>query len=82
MAVASAAHQAHLPPQGAGLAVGIPVALYVLSVWALHARRCGPAFPAAAVVVAGVSLLGFAVPLIGLVMAGLVAVTAVWASPR
>jgi hypothetical protein len=39
VAVDAAVHAAHLSDRGVSLSVAVPVALYVIGVWALHAKR-------------------------------------------
>jgi low temperature requirement protein LtrA len=39
VAVDAAVHAAHLSARGVSLSVAVPVALYVIGVWALHAKR-------------------------------------------
>ena len=43
LAVDQATHHSTLSDTQAGLAVTVPVAVYLLVVWALHARASGPA---------------------------------------
>jgi len=80
VAVEQTVDRAHLSATAAGMTVAVPVAIYVLSVWLIHARRGMLGFPVAAVAVVVAPVTGHAVPLIGLIMAGLVAVTVVWPS--
>jgi low temperature requirement protein LtrA len=77
-AVDVATHHAKIGAVGAGAAVAIPVATYLLCLWGLHYR---PEYhptrfygPVAAVLVLLTPFTGHAVPLIGLILAGLVAV--------
>lgn len=58
VAVDAAMHHAHLSDRGVSLAVAIPVALYIVSVWALHARSwaAGPSKAVATLVLAGLVL--------------------------
>jgi low temperature requirement protein LtrA len=81
-----AIHEADLSARGAALAVAVPVALYLLSVWALHAttpdrRAVHLAKPIAALAVLGLGLVGAPVLAMGLVMAGLVAVVVITPPP-
>jgi low temperature requirement protein LtrA len=72
---------AHLTAAGAGLAVALPVAVFLFMVWALHVRphRFGPvdnaAFLVATVLVLLASLTPVPIPVIAVVMAALVIVT-------
>jgi len=72
--------QAEIGPTGAGAAVAIPVALYIISLWAVHYLPRGvPGArsligPAAAILVLLTPLSNYAVLLIGLILATLVAV--------
>jgi low temperature requirement protein LtrA len=75
-------HKAHIGPVATGYATAVPVAVYALSVWALHVRphQTGPiraALPVGAVLVLLAPFLPATaqVPAIALVMAGVVAVT-------
>jgi low temperature requirement protein LtrA len=77
--VDQATHHAKVGAIGAGMAVAIPAAIYLVSLWFLHdrpehrrARLLGP-FAAVLVVLAPLSGRA-AVPLIGLILAGVVAV--------
>jgi len=86
VAVDGASGAAHLSTSETGAAVAVPVALYLVSVWALHIRphRRGPiqaAFPLAAVLVLAAAATPGTLPLIGLVLAGLVAIFVV-TTPR
>jgi low temperature requirement protein LtrA len=70
-------HHSKVGPVGAGMAVAIPVAVYVMCLWVLHDR---PAYrstrlygPIAIVLVLLAPLTHHAVPVIGVVLAGLVA---------
>ena len=58
VAVDASLHASNLPAQGVSLSVAIPIALYVVSVWALHARSWahGPARAVATFVLAGAIL--------------------------
>ena len=82
LAVDAATHTGHVSMTAAGLAVAVPAALYVLTVWALHLRRHHTdhvhpwLFPAAALLVLGsaftpVPVLLAGVCLLLLVIAGL-----------
>ncbi len=67
--------------QTATLAVGVPVAIYVASMWALHrptlvSRGLAWASAVAVVAVVAVSLLGLPLLAIGLILAALIAVNA------
>jgi low temperature requirement protein LtrA len=79
---------AHLPSWGGGAAVAVPVALYLVCVWLLHARphhrgaAYSATFPLAAALVLAASAASHAVLVIGLVLAALVAATAVLADRR
>jgi low temperature requirement protein LtrA len=77
-AVDVATHHAKVGAVGAGAAVAIPVATYLLCLWGLHHRpeyRPTRSFgPIAAVLVLLTPFTGHAVPLIGLILATLVAV--------
>ena len=77
VAVDAATHTAKVGTVGAGAAVAIPVAVYLVCIWFLHHR---PAYrrtrsygPIAAVLVLLTPFTGYAVPLIGLILASLVA---------
>lgn len=81
VAVEQAVGKAHISTLAASAAVTLPTALYLLSVWALHARhfKVGTArqavLPLAALAVVGCTFLGhWAVPAAGLVTAATVAV--------
>ncbi len=80
-AVDAATHHAKVGPLGASFAVAIPVALYLICLWLLHDRpeyrRTRMSGPAAAVLVLLTPLTGMAVPLIGLILAALVALKVV-----
>ncbi len=86
VAVDHATHHARLPAWGAGAAVTVPVALYLLTVWILHVRphRVGPArtaaFPAAAALVLAATPTGQPVLATGLLLAALVAVSVLLAA--
>ncbi len=76
--VDQATHHAKVSATGAGAAVAIPVAIYLLCLWFLHDR---PEYrqtrllgPIAAVLALLTPFTGHAVPLIGTILAGLVAV--------
>lgn len=73
-------HAAHLSAVTAGYAVAVPVAAFLLSVWALHIRRHlrGPvvlAFPIAVVLVLGTPVTPVPVQASAIVLAALVALT-------
>lgn len=76
-------HHAVVSERGAVLAVSIPVALFVLSVWVLHHRGerhtqvADVAYPVAAALVLGLALAGGSVLLVGLVTAALAGITTV-----
>jgi low temperature requirement protein LtrA len=76
-------HHAVLSERGAVLAVAIPVALFVLSVWVLHHRGerhtqvADVAYPVTAAVVLGLALAGASVLLVGLASAALAGITTV-----
>jgi low temperature requirement protein LtrA len=73
-------HHAHASPRFVGVALAVPVAVYVLVLSAIHARLAGSASMTVAVVVAVLALvvpllglpMGLTVLLIGLVLAGAV----------
>ncbi|WP_189052748.1 low temperature requirement protein A [Longimycelium tulufanense] len=73
-------HQTHISPLAAGMAVAVPVALFLISVWGLHVRphHRGPllnsAFPLAAVLILVTPLTPLPLPLIALIVAALVGV--------
>jgi low temperature requirement protein LtrA len=78
VSVDQATHHAHVSAVGAGAAVAIPVAVYLVCLWFLHDR---PEYretrwfgPIAAALVLLTPFTGHAVPLIGLILAALVAV--------
>jgi low temperature requirement protein LtrA len=76
----AAAVDGHLSARAAGLAVAVPVAVYLVTVWVLHIcpyQRgvVALAYPAAALLVLLAALSPVAVPLIAAVLAALVAVT-------
>jgi hypothetical protein len=81
VAVDAAAHHAKVGPVGAGFAVAIPVAMFLICLLLLHDRpeyqRTRMSGPAAAVLVLLTPLTGMAVPLIGLILAALVALKVV-----
>jgi low temperature requirement protein LtrA len=86
VAVDEATGDAEITARGAALAVAIPVALYLLSVWALHARalRGSPAQlgkPLAALAVVVVAAVGLPIVAIAAVLVVLTAVTVV-SAPR
>jgi low temperature requirement protein LtrA len=75
-------HKAHIPAVATGFAIAVPVAVYVMSVWLLHVRphQRGPivaALPVGALLVLLTPFLPAVaqVPAVGLVLAGLVALT-------
>jgi low temperature requirement protein LtrA len=79
VAVDQATHHAHIGPTGAGLAVAIPVALYLLSLWFLHYRpgtllhvSSGP-FAVVLILATPFVAAAYAVPLIGVIVAALLA---------
>jgi low temperature requirement protein LtrA len=76
VAVDAATPRAKIGPVGAGIAVAIPVATYLICLWILHDRpeyqRTRSYGPIAAVLVLLTPFTGYAVPLIGLILAGLV----------
>ena len=76
VAVDAATHRAEIGPVGAGAAVAIPAATYLLCLWVLHDRpeyRETRAYgPIAAVLVLFTPFTGYAVPLTGVILAGLV----------
>lgn len=80
-AVDAATHHAKVGAVGAGFAVAIPVATYLICLWLLHDRpeyqKTRVSGPAAAVLVLLAPLTGMAVPLIGLILAALVALKVV-----
>lgn len=75
-------HHAHIGALAAGAAVAVPVAVFVLSVWAVHVRphHRGPwvnaGFPVVALAVLATPLTPVPLPLIAVLMAGLVVVSA------
>jgi hypothetical protein len=78
VAVDFATGHAEIGELGAGAAVAVPVAGYLLGVWALHARKGeeGPtrlAVPAVALLVLLTPLTGHAVPVTGVLLAALLA---------
>jgi low temperature requirement protein LtrA len=73
--VQSALHKAHIAGWAAGLAVAVPVAIYLVTLWLIHARRRSLGYPVAALLILAVPVTGQAVLLIGLIMAALVAYT-------
>jgi low temperature requirement protein LtrA len=82
VAVDQAGHHAHISARGATLAVAVPVALFLLSVWALHLGTAtrGPirrAMPFVAALLVGLAAVGAPIVVLGLVLAGLVAADAV-----
>jgi low temperature requirement protein LtrA len=86
VAVDRGRHAVHLSDLGVGYALAVPVALYLLSVWALHVlplRRgaVAVAYPVAAALVLAAPFGPAPVPLTALVLAALVA-TDIAATPR
>jgi low temperature requirement protein LtrA len=85
LAVDVATHTGHATASTAGLAVGIPAALYVLTVWALHIRRHHTdrvhawLFPATALLLLGAGLTPLPVLLAGLLLLLLVVASALTA---
>jgi low temperature requirement protein LtrA len=77
VAVDAASHGAKIGSVGAGVAIAIPVASYLICLWFLHYRpeyrRTRSYGPIAAVLVLLTPFTGNAVPLIGLILAALVA---------
>jgi len=72
----------HISQAGAGLALAVPVVVYLLATWAVHSLQPTPplkrvAVPTACVAVLVAAFLPETVLLIGLVLAGLVAVMTV-----
>ncbi|MEU6804962.1 low temperature requirement protein A [Streptomyces neyagawaensis] len=89
VAVEEAVHKAHISTLAASAAVTLPTALYLLSVWALHARhyKVGTAqqavLPLAALAVVLCTFLGhWAVLVAGVVAAGTVALGVVFTARR
>jgi low temperature requirement protein LtrA len=77
VAVDQAGHGAEISSRGATLAVAIPVALFLLSVWALHLgtpsrARVRRAIPVTGVLLVVLASVGAPVLVLGLVLAGLV----------
>jgi low temperature requirement protein LtrA len=76
-------HASHLGAAGTALALTVPIALYLLSVWLLHIgprNECRPiaiGFPAAAVLVVAMSFTPLPVHLAAVVVAALVATTVI-----
>jgi low temperature requirement protein LtrA len=85
VAVDVATHHAHVSAVAGGFAVAVPVAVYLLSLWELHYRpeyRPTRAYgPVAAVLILLTPFTGQAVPLTGLVLAGLIALKLVVVPP-
>jgi low temperature requirement protein LtrA len=81
VAVDQAAHHATIGPVAAGAAVAIPVVLFLMCLWVLHdqTRLLGPV---AAVLVLLTPFTGHAVPLTGVILAGLVGVKRAILGPR
>jgi low temperature requirement protein LtrA len=80
-------HTGHLPAIGVGYAIAVPVAVFLLSVWALHIRigRPGPRTPAylvTAVLVLGTPFTPIPVHLTALLLAALVTTTVLVSRPR
>jgi low temperature requirement protein LtrA len=78
---------AHIPAVGAGYSIAVPVAVFLLSVWALHIRasRTGAVTPAYLIttgLVLVTPLTPAPVELIALLLAALVAVTVLASTPR
>ena len=77
VAVDAATQTAKIGPVGAGVAVAIPVATYLICLWVLHDRpeyrRTRGYGPIAAVLVLLMPFTGYGVPLIGVILATLVA---------
>ncbi len=72
--------EAHIPPIGAALAVSVPVAVFLVVVWALHLRHqhtpiASASFPVAAVLVLGAAVTGAPVQITAIIMVTLVVVT-------
>jgi low temperature requirement protein LtrA len=82
VAIEGAIGHGELGPAGTGAAVAVPVAIFLLSMWALYVRRADPAIrkfgvPVTAALVLAASFGGAPVLVIGLLLAGLVAVKVV-----
>jgi low temperature requirement protein LtrA len=82
VAIESATGHSELGPAGTGAAVAVPVAIFLLSMWALYVRRVDPGVrkyggPMVAALVLGASFTGAPVLTIGLLLAALVAVKVV-----
>jgi low temperature requirement protein LtrA len=82
VAVDHASHHAEIDLRAAGAAVAVPAAIYLIGVWVLHdrpgsgwTRALGP-LGAAAILLT--PLTGHAVPLTGLVLSAIVALTLAW----
>jgi low temperature requirement protein LtrA len=86
VAVDHATNHTQIGAVAAGAAVAIPVAVYLLCLWFLHDRpeyrHSRPLGPVAAVLVLLTPFTGYAVPLIGLILAALIAVKLVIPQPR
>ncbi len=86
VAVDQAAKQTAIGPVGAGLAVSVPVVIFLLTLWVLHRGPAHPRTrwlaPAVAPLILSAPLTGYGVPLTGLILAGVVAVTVVVAAPE
>ena len=82
VAVDQVTHTAHIGRTGAGAAVAIPVALYMLSLWIIHSRPASSAYasltPVAAVLVLLTPFTPMAVPLIGVILATLLTLKIRW----
>jgi low temperature requirement protein LtrA len=70
-------HEAEITRRAAGFAVAIPVAVFLVSLWLLHFRRALDPMPLSGPVLAALILLcpltGFAIPLIAVLLAALLA---------
>ena len=79
VAVDRVSHQSEVSVRTAGLAVAAPVAIYLLSVWAVHRGAQRPArtfaYPVAAAVVVVAGAAGSGALVVGLVLVAVVAVT-------
>jgi low temperature requirement protein LtrA len=82
VAVDYVTHTAHVSRTGAGAAVAIPVALYMLSLWIIHSRPAPAAYtsltPVAAFLVLLTPFTPFAIPLIGGILVVLLAIKIRW----
>ena len=75
--IEGAGGHSELGPAGTGAAIAVPVAVYLLSLWALYIHTAEPpvsrfAAPAAAVLVLAAGFAGAPVPLVGLLLLALV----------